>query len=1231
MQTLNPITMALKGNNLIEASAGTGKTYTITSLYLRALLGLQIHGEQNEGLSVEQILVVTFTEAATEEIRDRVRSKLIEAKEAIFYLDCETDNKPKADPLLLEIIEQLDDKQQAFERLDGAVKMMDEAAIFTIHGFCQRMLKYHAFESGSLFDNEFILDEQLYLLTAIKDFWRCTVYPLSGALLTMLLANWRSPEALLSEVKSLLNKQANRIEPQVSFEALEGNISEYQTLSSKVKASWMSEQVPALMTDSAIAKNRKQAKAEYLEAFTNFCQSDELEFKKGKDSWELWSLELVKKAYGKKALPDTTIFESFSRLVELKTLINEQVNAYFKTEALKVVQRNLADAKAKAQKLSPDDLLTKMAESLKGDGGQLLAQRIASQYPLAMIDEFQDTDPLQYAIFSRIYDGVDTTLVMIGVPKQAIYGFRGADIFTYIGAKEAVSEAGQYTLDRNWRSSAALIKAVNGLFTYKQSAFIYDDAIPFNSVLAADKVASSPLKVADDNGAALQFMQLKSVDGNPIAKGPAIGQLASGCADEIVNLLTKAQSKLAMIGNESLQAGDICILVRDRNEAQVMRDALTERGVSSVFLSRQSVFETQLANDFYILLQAIYQQNNDKAIRAALITCFFKTSINDLWHLTQNEDSWQQIITEFAELHRLWTRFGVMAILQHLLVEQDLASHWQQSEKFPERMLTDIRHLAELLQQKSMELDGVHRLLNWYQQQLLGVVTAGQDGQEKIQQLRLEDDSNLVQIVTMHASKGLEYPIVFMPFACHYRPTKSAIYHDDNKDLVIDFTNNEANLASADKERLAEDLRLLYVALTRAVYRCYVGISNLKHGAAKKSVLASTSLGYLLLEGDDFNDSTIETQLESLVNSLNGEGNNCAALIVVDSSEQPISTYQAVADTEQTYQLPQFNGVIEHDWKVTSYSALSRGIASVHVLPGTTDEGSADGEALPVVDTSLQPSLQEKWDRFSFPKGANAGSCLHQILENLPFIELAQGFVDEKGLLSVADSLAHYGIDPNWQGPVIEWLADVAATPWSKSGIALGQLRQNDCLIEMEFFLNMSYLKPGQINEVLSEHLGRKVNDFAFSPVQGVLKGFIDLTVCYKNKYYVVDYKSNYLGDNSVHYLGEALETAMDSHHYHLQYLLYTLALHRFLRRRIKNYDYDTHIGGSYYLFVRGMSSVNQDFNGVYFSKPKRKVIERLDKLFAGSQGDKEQNADNAQQAALEQVNPEQLGLFTEG
>lgn len=1210
MNRLEPLKMPLNGLNLIEASAGTGKTYTITTLYLRLLLGLANPPKVTDGLSVDQILVVTFTEAATEEIRDRVRRRLNEAKEAIFLRDVVGF---KTDSVLAGLIGQLPDPELAYKRLDAAVKMMDEAAIFTIHGFCQRMLKQHAFESGSLFDNEFILDEREYLEKSIKDFWRCTVYPLSGTLLSLFLQCWGSPKVLLAELQSLLNKHSYTLIPEISEQTLVAQVEQYARLSGEVKAGWIQHSIPAMINESMLLKSRKPAKADYLEAFTGFCQSDELEFAKGKDSWELWSEESIIKATKKgKVSPEHPIFAQFSQLAELKDQIKTNVHAFYKQKAFNQVKTNLAAEKRSNQKISPDDLLVNLAAAFETeDKGAVLAQKIVKQFPVAMIDEFQDTDPQQYSIFNTIYGQAvetDKTMIMIGDPKQAIYGFRGADIFTYIQAKEDVSPECHYTLDTNWRSSSALIEAVNGLFAASDDPFIYKDSIPFYAVNAADKADKTPLKIDnDESDAALVVWQLKTDDDLPISKGNAIELLATRTANEIATLLNKAQDGQAVIGERAVVAGDICVLVRDRNEADSMRQALTQAGVSSVYLSRQSVFETPLAFEFYLLLLAIYEEKNERAIRAALITPFFNYSINELWSLTQDEQKWQTILDQFADLHHIWLRHGVMAVLQHLLVRNDLACRWKEKHPTPERMLTDIRHIGELLQQKSMELDGVHRLLGWFHEQL---VAARDEG--KVQQLRLEDDSNLVQIVTMHASKGLEYNIVFLPFICGYRAAKSAIFHD-KRGLVIDFANDEQHLQQADKERLAEDLRLLYVALTRGVYRCYLGVFNLKVGNGKASHLQQTALGYLLFQScGDINNQVIETRLVELKEQLQDrhEGHIC----LLETVTQDIDRVMAIATTDEAaeFTFNVFSGSIEYDWKVTSYSALANGVASVHVLPGSTDEGElADVDLSPQFDMA---QIDEQLSCFTFPKGSNPGSCLHEILESIDFTQFIVGQSDRK---AIDEKFKKFGIEEHWGEMTEQWMVSLLNTPLNDEGLRLNQIGEQQRLVEMEFYLPMATIKARQINDVLSEHLKRRIDVFEFMPVQGILKGYIDLIVHWQGQYFVVDYKSNYLGMEYSDYTGEALEAAMSSHHYHLQYLLYSLALHRYLKQRLPNYDYNTHFGGNYYLFLRGMEQSNSQFEGVYFSRPEWTLIEKLDAIFADKT-----LAEQPVEA------PQQLGLF---
>jgi exodeoxyribonuclease V beta subunit len=828
--------------------------------------------------------------------------------------------------------------------------------------------------------------------------------------------------------------------------------------------------------------------------------------------------------------------------------------------------------------------------------GPVLADKIARQFPVAMIDEFQDTDPQQYSIFNTIYARAvehDHTMIMIGDPKQAIYGFRGADIFTYIQAKTDVADTNHYTLDTNWRSSSALIHGVNGLFGVTDDPFLAKAAIPFYPVNAADKADKTPLNITDDDcPGALTLWQLTNEGDLPISKANGIASLATRTANEIATLLNKAQKDQARIGDESLVAGDICVLVRDRNEADSMRQALNSAGVSSVYLSRQSVFETPLAFEFYLLLLAIYEEKNERAIRAALITPFFNYSVNGLWDLSQKEQDWQLILDQFSRLHKIWLTNGVMAVLQYLLVHNDLAVQWKMHQPNPERLLTDIRHIGELLQQKSMALDGVHRLLGWFHEQLVAAKDEG-----KVQQLRLEDDSNLVQIVTMHASKGLEYNIVFLPFVCGYRAAKSAIFHADGR-LIIDFANEGENLKKADEERLAEDLRLLYVALTRAVYRCYLGVFNLKVGNGKASHLQQTGLGFLLFkEAAGINDESIFlrlSEIKTLLNETGGEANVC----YLETLKAPITPIMAQAVENADYQpyFADFKGAIEYDWKVTSYSALSYGVASVHVSPGATDEGEAQDSADKAQDLA---GSDEALSCFSFPRGSNPGSCLHDILEKVDFSECVDKPFDEQ---VIEDSFKHFGIELKWQALTGHWLTSVLNTPLNADGLRLNQIKPSQRLVEMEFYLPMSQIKAFQINRVLSEHLGQTINVFDFMPVQGILKGYIDLIVQWQGKYYVMDYKSNHLGMDHDAYTQKNLAEAMSAHHYHLQYLLYSLALHRYLKQRLPDYDYDydRYVGGNYYLFLRGMEQGNSHFEGVYFSRPERSLIEKLDNIFAG-------------------------------
>ena len=1185
MQALNPLTMPLIGQSLIEASAGTGKTYTITGLYLRYLLGMQIEGELNTPLSVEQILVVTFTDAATQEIKDRVRSRIIAARDALLGQD------PK-DELIEGVIAAVDDKHRAFDLLDAAAKSMDEAAIFTIHGFCQRMLKQHAFESGVAFNLEFILDERDILLETIKDFWRAFVYPLNKERTDAILDVFAAPESLFAQVASILNKTNAHITPQINLDDVWQARDEYINRVPAFKRAVINQEFIAAIKGSGLSGSKTPARKGSLAALEAFCASEDLffEFGTSKYSFEVWSSENLSDAANyKKNQPLFThpLLSQFDELAALNNTINQGLKIAIVQYASRWVKAAIVKRKQEQSVITPDDLLTNLHSALNGEQGDALAQKIAQLFPVAMIDEFQDTDPIQYGIFSKIYGQENTTLAMIGDPKQAIYGFRGADIFTYIGAKEAVQTEQQFTLGTNFRSSTDIVNSVNSLFGKHANSFIYNDAIPFNAVAAKGKKADETFIVDGKPATAFEFNvfvdEAADEKNKPTNKGVGQAHLATHFANKIVTLLEKAKQGTACIGNKPVSAADICILVRDRVEAQIMKKALSDAKISSVYLSRESVFSQELSHHLLNFLTALHGQYDESLLRGVLAGPLFCLSYNDIFALADDENKWQDHLNFFAQLGHIWNKQGAMAMLERLMSHNQLSAKWQGLGYNVERWLTDFRHLGEILQQKQIELEGTLRLLRWFAQKV-----SQQDGETV--QVRLESDANLVKIVTMHASKGLEYPLVFMPFASGYRETKEALYHDKGK-LVYDLSKNEDALQKAEQERLAEDLRLLYVALTRAVHFCSLGVYNIGQGQSSRLAIQSSALGHVLFSGLELSSSQVwRTHLSEFC--VTNKAMSYQQFTSQTLLEQGTLRFAQSENSPQALSINSVTATIERDWRTTSFSALSFKKHTDHIEPGRSDEDHEKDEFAAQEDELPSP--------YSFPKGAKPGSCLHEIFEQIDFTSPLEHPTNKEQNLDevVKRALEKYHISESWQDVTEQWILDSLQCPLnanSRNDLSLSKLAPSDCLVEMEFNLPLSSLSAPKLNEILIKHFGFTQSKLEFANVKGLLKGFIDLIFCYQGKYYILDYKSNYLGNTPADYKSDLLEQAMSSHQYHLQYLIYTVALHRLLKQRISDYSIETHLGGVYYTFLRGMPAGQ----GVYFKKLTQEQVTILDGLFS--------------------------------
>ncbi|BBT92041.1 RecBCD enzyme subunit RecB [Enterobacter cloacae] len=1168
-ETLDPLRLPLQGERLIEASAGTGKTYTIAALYLRLLLGLGGTAAFPRPLSVEELLVVTFTEAATAELRGRIRANIHELR--IACLRQSTDN-----PLYASLLEEIADMQQAAQWLLLAERQMDEASVFTIHGFCQRMLSLNAFESGMLFEQQLIEDESELRYQACADFWRRHCYPLQRDIAEAVHALWKGPEELLRAIDRYLQGEAPVIKsPPPADETLASRHEKIVTQIATLKQKWNASvgEIASILENSGIDRKKfnRGNQGKWIDKISAWAQEETRGYQLP-DALEKFSQRfLTERTKADGIVPEHPLFVAIESLLAEPLTLNDLMI----TRAMTEIREAVAREKRRRGELGFDDMLSRLDAALCSENGEALAAAIRTRFPVAMIDEFQDTDPQQYRIFRRIWrQQPDTALLLIGDPKQAIYAFRGADIFTYMKARSEV--AAHYTLETNWRSAPGMVESVNTLFKQMDAAFMFHE-IPFLPVKFAEKNAALRFEF---NGETQPAMNLWLLDGEGCGVGDYQSAMAQHCAAQIRDWLSAGARGEAVLwrGEQAnpVKASDITVLVRSRQEAALVRDALTLLNIPSVYLSnRDSVFETLEAQEMLWLLQAVLAPERESTLRSALASAMMGLNARDIDALNNDEDAWDNVVEEFAHYRERWQKRGVMAMLRELMAKRQIAENMLATAG-GERRLTDILHISELLQEAGTQLESEHALVRWLSQQI-----ADPNSNSSSQQMRLESDKHLVQIVTIHKSKGLEYPLVWLPFIANYRVQDQAFYHDrESFEAVLDLSKAESSVELAEAERLAEDLRLLYVALTRSVWHCSLGIAPLFRRRGERSGETDfhlSALGRLIQLGEPKDAAGLRQCIEALC------GDHIALHIPAspDNSRWQMPE-QPVADLNAR----QIQRTLADDWRVTSYSGLQQHGQSIaqDLMPKLDVDAAGVGDVLP------EPALTPH----QFPRGASPGTFLHSLFEELDFTQP----VSTEWVLKMLQS---GGFDEKWQPVLTDWVTAILQAPLTQQGISLSQLTAKDKQVEMEFYLPIaSPLKADALDALIREYdpLSAGCPPLNFRQVQGMLKGFIDLVFRHEGRYYLLDYKSNWLGDSSDAYTQDAMASAMQQHRYDLQYQLYTLALHRYLRHRIADYRYEDHFGGVIYLFLRGVDATDPN-SGIFSTRPDAALIEKMDELFA--------------------------------
>ncbi|PTY37705.1 exodeoxyribonuclease V subunit beta [Saccharospirillum sp. MSK14-1] len=1121
MPTLDAATLPLTGRQLIEASAGTGKTYNITRLYIRLLL------ESN--LGVDRILVMTFTKAATEELRGRLATLLREAHDHWDTLD---------EPFFAELRQRID-PVKAKARLYQALLHLDEAAVYTIHGFCKRALTQQAFASGIGFNAEMETDSRELIMEALRDWYRRRAGDDDFGLLYQ---HWPTPDAFF-------DSWANTI---ASSEPLpEPGVTDPEPAWQAFREQWDNE------AEAFFALNVKTRRGDNQAIWQ--ATLDELNHL-ARQTWPGSAPELFDKGFNKDAFSTAKKIDQLPTLHRLTKALNQislEQRAQLAWAGIDYARAHLADAKDRLNQLDFNDLIVLLRKRLTEDGGEPLAAALAEQFPAALVDEFQDTDPDQYAILDTIYrkrSDTEPLLCMIGDPKQAIYGFRGGDVFAYLSARDHADQ--QWQMDTNFRSHPAVVDGYNQLF-YDGGRAVFGFGIDYQPVNAG---AKEPAELIDPAGRAAVQWGLLPADDKPYTKD-AQGALALWSAAEIHRLLTQASWS-----NKPVQPGDIAILVRDRNEAATIQLALHEYGLNSVYLSsRDNVLKSEEADSLRLALHGILDLENDRALVAALATPWFGLDTEALFELHQNEHRWAELQAEVTELRERWLNQGLMSMALALFQR-----HVQPRPEQHERALTNSLHLLELLQQASQHHRQPWALLHWFDQ------ARDDDRLAAEAQLRMESDADLIQVITQHGAKGLEYPIVFLPFVSYGRSARQAPAlvryhdrHDHSARLALNPSDEEIELWQ--QEQIAEDIRLLYVAATRAESRLYILAAEFKEFA--RSPLARC-MGI-----EQFGTLTEKLGTNPLIPNLLRD--------IALTTEQPSSLS---ATPRGDLKPADFHGSIERDWWLSSFSALTRNARHGGLSNPDRDQDEPEATNTPASELPL---------RFSLARGAEAGNLLHDILERLDFhqpdFEAALQAPRQRyqGLIS--------GIE-NAEPQLIDWLTEILHTELP-SGARLADLPLNQTLRESEFYfpLNATANAGRLLADILARHRGQQAVALPDPRrLKGMMHGYIDLVYQWGGRYYVVDYKSSYLGNQLARYQDPWLTESVQNSYYDLQYLIYSLALHRYLKTRLADYDPAQHLGGVHYLYLRGMAPGNA--SGIYHREADLTAIAELDALFQGEE-----------------------------
>ena len=1133
------------GETLIEANAGTGKTFTLCKIVERLVL--------DHGIPIERILAVTFTNSAAQELKERIRKNLIDAK-------------GKLQP------------EQIRERnlLSRALGNFDDARIYTLHAFCKRLLSEFSFECGVRPDSELITDQSQILKQVVQDFRRSffsdtapfiAAMSMTGKLTENELEKYFEDKDLIRDPKKETKKTS------LESEGKE-NLALFISLSKK----WDQEKKCIQEFLHHGAKNGSKPRNALDQLDRLFRQELEpLRFQEDLQAESSQDNEVQVK------IPNFQLIKLIRQVLKEEIKIKESstiARPEFFDSALHFSNRcenlereilllfeefaaiELTRLKSSLNLRTFDDLQQLVADGLDSDQGSALAEKVFLQYDAALVDEFQDTDPLQFEILRKLFSPnsqkLSKRIFYIGDPKQSIYKFRGADLNNYLDIKASLNSSSIHSLTTNYRTHPSLVEATNSFLTLCKNQedgmsdcnhLFYDKRIFFiksrgNELNAEDKkfeCSSGDLSAAPFN---LRYLpQIHQSENLEVVEERILKDMAG----EILSLLDL--EKKTTIGTKRIKGSDIAVLCRNNKEADLIQTKFSQHQIPSVLLATRSIFKTLEAKHFKYLMEALLNPFDVKNIKKVLVLPLFGLKANDIHELIKESKLWDAWANKFFEWSELWKKKGFSFALQNILKEElrlrkregKAVTEKILSEIGGERRMTNYLHLGEILYQTEQDISSFPRnLYLWFVQQMESSLN------QEESHARLESDEESVKILTIHKSKGLEFPITFLPFSWKT--------HTQDKEI-----GNQQ-----------ENMRLLYVSLTRASSRLYLYLRNPNNQFSKNPISRCLSLDpiphlEILKSNSNFFDLR-QVLDQSLTNSYSKPPNH--------SPLKPVD----------------FNGTIPSGRISSSFSNKVKGIEKEKDL----DENLPQRKVVP---------LNARIGPHSFPAGTKAGNFFHEVFENIDFAQ--KGFKEVIRRLLPVHGLHQANIEIAEE--IVYSTLQATLDKHQGESFQLSELSQNDRIEELEFHLLSSDFDLEELGHFLDQvepgnpfatYLKGKKSLSSLVAELKFFKGFIDLTFKHNDKYFILDWKSNLLEGDQDAFAFENLFEEMKEADYLLQYHLYTLAIHRFLSQSSSlDYDYDLCFGGVYYLFIRGMCKGSKPDDGIFFDRPSKAIIQAMDRF----------------------------------